>query len=82
MLADTFMPELKFESIILVEPMFYRKLRPGDRAPDLAGLSSRRRDIWASYQAAYDALSARQAFQVWDPRILKIYVVSSRAHEF
>ncbi|KAI0689538.1 Alpha/beta hydrolase family-domain-containing protein [Cytidiella melzeri] len=71
MLADTYMPEVKFQSIILVDPMFYSKGRP---KLDLISLSSKRRDIWPSYEEAYNQLKSRSSYQAWDPRILKIYV--------
>ncbi|KII91511.1 hypothetical protein PLICRDRAFT_38279 [Plicaturopsis crispa FD-325 SS-3] len=32
-----------------------------------------RRDIWPSHEAAFEALSARKAFKVWDPRVLRAF---------
>lgn len=80
MLADTYMPELKFASLILVDPMLLRKPKPGEPVLDLGGPASKRRDIWPSYEEALKSLQSRPAFKVWDPRILEIYVVCIAAH--
>lgn len=71
-LADTFMPEIKFSSIILVDPMIYKT---GGPILNFIEMSARRRDIWPSYEEAYKQFSSRAAYKAWDPRVLKIYVV-------
>lgn len=75
MLADTYMPQLKFKSLVLVDPMLLRKPRPGEPQLDLQGPASKRRDIWPSREEALKSLQSRPSFQVWDPRILEIFVV-------
>ncbi|KAI0797268.1 Alpha/beta hydrolase fold-1 [Irpex lacteus] len=70
-LADTFMPEIKFSSIILVDPMIYKT---GGPILNFIELSARRRDVWPSYEEAYKQFSSRAAYNAWDPRVLKIYV--------
>ncbi|KAI0089547.1 Alpha/beta hydrolase fold-1 [Irpex rosettiformis] len=70
-LAGTFMPEIKFLSVILVEPMIYKT---GGPIVNFIELSARRRDIWPGYQEAYNQFSSRAAYQAWDSRVLDAYV--------
>lgn len=43
---------------------------------DLAGGAVRRRDVWPTRENAWETFMSRPSWQVWDERILKIYVVS------
>ena len=79
MLADTYQPALTFASLVLVDPMLLRKTKPGEPVLDLGAGSAKRRDIWPSRAEALRSLQSRPSFQVWDPRILEIYVVSISA---
>ena len=75
MLADTYTPPLAFASLILVDPMLLREPRPGGPQLDLVSPALKRRDVWPSREDALRTLQARPSFQVWDPRILDIFVV-------
>ncbi|KAI0342214.1 alpha/beta-hydrolase [Trametopsis cervina] len=72
-LSDTYMPKITYESIFLVDPMFYRRTE-ANTIKSLPVLSGKRRDVWPTYEEAYKQFSSRPAYQVWDPRILKLYV--------
>ncbi|GJE98701.1 alpha/beta hydrolase [Phanerochaete sordida] len=74
MLADVYLPQLAFASLILVDPMLVPKPLPGKPDFDLASPAARRRDIWASTADALASLRARPSFAAWDPRILELYV--------
>lgn len=74
MLADAYLPTLRFTSLILVDPMLLRKPFPGEQEPDLASGSAKRRDIWPSREEALKSLQSRPSFKIWDPRILELYV--------
>ena len=52
-----------------------RAPRPGEPKLDLAGGAVKRRDVWPSREEALRTLQARPSFQVWDPRMLEIFVV-------
>ncbi|KAJ3554135.1 hypothetical protein NM688_g3260 [Phlebia brevispora] len=74
MLVDTYMPQITFSSLILVDPMLLRKPLPEERELDLETGAVKRRDIWPSREEALSALQSRPSFKIWDPRILKIFV--------
>lgn len=74
MLADTYKPDLKFRSLILVDPMLVRKPEPGTFSLDLAAPTAKRRDVWASRADALKSLQQRPASAAWDPRVLELYV--------
>lgn len=74
MLADTYKPDLKFRSLILVDPMLVLKPKPGTFSLDLAAPTAKRRDVWASRADALKSLQQRPASAAWDPRVLELYV--------
>lgn len=75
MLVDTYTPELKFESIILVDPVLFPKMQAADLKLNLASLTAKRRDIWPSHEDADSFFKSRPAFKVWDSKVLDIYIV-------
>lgn len=75
MLVNTHMPTIEFASLVLVDPMLLLPERPGRKLPDLYSPAARRRDIWPSFEEALKSLQSRPSFQVWDSRILELYVV-------
>ena len=75
MLVNTYTPPIEFASLVLVDPMLLRQERPGEILVDLLSPTQRRRDIWPSFEEALKNLQSRPSFQVWDPRILELYVV-------
>ena len=56
-----------------------RKPLPGEVQPNFVPGSLKRRDIWASREEALRLMLVRPPFNAWDPRIVKIFVVSSPA---
>lgn len=78
LLADTFLPTLRFASIILVEPMLAPKPRAGE--PDFNPWKSvaKRPDVWASREEAKAFFASKGAYKAWDARALDIYVVRRR----
>jgi hypothetical protein len=66
------MPEIRFESIILVDPMVYKKML---LTVNLTDVSATRRDIWPNYDEAYKQFRTRKAYKTWDPRVLDVYLV-------
>jgi len=73
MLSTTYVCPVTFSSIMLVEPML---LHPPWIVPESTALAEgarKRRDIWPSRDAAYDIMSARPSWRVWDPRVLKAF---------
>ena len=75
MLSTTYMPEIKFQSVIFVEPGIFRKQREGEPDPDLAQLVEKREDIWSSYEEALKSFNTSRAFRNWNPRVREIYAV-------
>lgn len=77
MLSTTYTPFIKFTAILLVEPMILFPPHILAESGKLAAASRKRRDIWPSRAAALEMLHTRQAFQIWDPRVLEKFVVRS-----
>ena len=80
-LSCTYVDPVKFSALVLVEPML---LPPPEIAPESDILTTgavKRRDIWDSKAEALQLLQPRPAWRVWDPRVLKLYVVSVSAGE-
>jgi hypothetical protein len=48
----------------------------GPLTKTLVGGASKRRDVWDSRQEAFDALRTREAFKIWDERVLRVFTVS------
>ncbi|KZT40158.1 hypothetical protein SISSUDRAFT_1060517 [Sistotremastrum suecicum HHB10207 ss-3] len=67
-LSTTYFPKVKFDRLVFCEPMMFP---PGGPKLDLATGAEKRRDIWPSKQEAFDWLSNRSAFKIWDKRVLK-----------
>ncbi|KAJ3761025.1 Alpha/beta hydrolase fold-1 [Lentinula raphanica] len=77
LLALDFVPSLEsqFVSMILVEPMTMEPVAAAKGpARRLASGSESRRDIWSSKEDAYNMLKSRKTWQVWDDRVLRIFV--------
>ncbi|KAJ4477253.1 Alpha/beta hydrolase fold-1 [Lentinula aciculospora] len=77
LLSLDFAPSIEslFDSMILVEPMTMEPVAVAKSpAQKLASGSESRKDIWASAEEAYKMLKARRTWQVWDDRVLKIFV--------
>lgn len=80
------LPTVKYKYIVLVEPSLITqdswKAHLEDRQGALKFLTKatmKRRDTWNSREEAKDYFEPRLPWNTWDPRILDIYVVSSRA---
>ncbi|KAF8878111.1 Alpha/beta hydrolase fold-1 [Infundibulicybe gibba] len=73
-LALTFTPAIKFNSLILCEPMAMHQRFTGKPSEMLIGGAAKRRDIWPSREEAYRLLKSRPAWKVWDDRVLRIFV--------
>ncbi|GBE85089.1 alpha/beta-hydrolase [Sparassis crispa] len=76
-LAGTYVPKLKFTSVILVDPVLYphpplRGVR--DISGPLLAATNARRDIWPSRAEALAACQARSSFKAWDARVLQIFI--------
>ncbi|KAJ3795334.1 Alpha/beta hydrolase fold-1 [Lentinula aff. detonsa] len=79
LLSLDFAPSLEnlFASIVLVEPMTMEPAAAAKGpANKLASGSESRRDTWSSVEEAYRMLKARRTWQVWDDRVLRIFVAS------
>lgn len=74
-LADTFMPELKFESIILVDPTLWRGPVPEEVDLPIEIMAAKRKDVWRSREEARKFFHSRAMFTVWDPKVLDVYIV-------
>lgn len=75
LLATTYYPQLKFDSLILCELMAMSEEYGRKASGTLVKGASARRDIWASKEEAYQLLKNRAAWKVWDDRVLRIFVV-------
>lgn len=76
LLSLTFNPRPVFESLILVELMIMNQEQSRGPGRFLLGASSNRRDTWPSKEEAYVVMKSRKALQVWDDRVLRLFVVS------
>lgn len=74
LLAQTYGPNLKFESMILVELMSVeRRFMEKPSGMLLKGAVSRR-DVWSSKEEAYQWMKSRPAWKVWDDQVLRRFV--------
>lgn len=82
-LAHTFYPVAKFESLVLVEPMLIisRHFKGSGRKLRLDEGALVRRDFWESKEEAWLSLSAK-GMKEWDKRVVKLFVVSQAAPDF
>ena len=62
-----FHPRL-LDSLIFVDPIMQQDLKPHK---SLAGLSTFRRDVWPSREAAAEKFRSNKFYQAWDPRVLE-----------
>lgn len=81
-----FSDNVPYVSMILVEPTMVTKelymdtLEFRNTTMDFTvGATSVRRDTWPSKEAAFAWLSKRQPWNSWDPRVVRLYTVSSSA---
>ena len=58
-------------SLVLIDPIFQRDLGPHMA---FAGLSTFRRDVWPSRQAAANKFRSNKFYQKWDPRVLDKWI--------
>ena len=78
MLANTYFPKIPFTSFILTEPMgFPKDSMPPTLTVFLTNSAEKRRDVFPSREEALTWLQSRAGFKVWDPRVLRIFVVRS-----
>lgn len=77
-LSATYLPSIAYSSLIFVDPTMFPKPATGitSMPVSLADNALKRRDIWTSRSEALQTLQSRASFKVWDPRVLKIFVVS------
>ncbi|KAK0451576.1 Alpha/beta hydrolase fold-1 [Armillaria borealis] len=74
LLSLTFNPRPVFESLILVELMTMNQEQSRGPGTFLVSASSNRRDTWSSKEDAYAVMKRRKAWQVWDDRVLRLFV--------
>lgn len=78
MLCTTYIDPVAFSALVLVEPMLLPP--PGGQQQEsdmLRAGAAKRRDIWPSRPEALEALQSRPSWKIWDPRVLRLFVVSS-----
>ncbi|KIY69948.1 alpha/beta-hydrolase [Cylindrobasidium torrendii FP15055 ss-10] len=73
LLTTTLQPRLRYESLILIEPMILNQEGLGG-VTFLAKGAVNRRDIWASKEEAYTLMKARKPWKFFDDRVLKLYI--------
>ncbi|ESK96126.1 hypothetical protein Moror_7267 [Moniliophthora roreri MCA 2997] len=77
LLSMNYFPQIKFESLVLIEVMIMKLNSTFGITVEsnvLASGSVNRRDVWASQEDAYTSLKSRKSWQVWDDRVLKVFV--------
>lgn len=74
-LAHTFYPAVRFDSLVLVEPMLFtvRHFKARGHGPKLHETALARRDFWESREEAWTSLSSK-GMKTWDKRVLKLFV--------
>lgn len=79
-LAHTLYPVVKFDSLVLVEPMLItiRHFKASGRKPGMEEGALARRDFWESREEAWTSLSTK-GMKGWDKRAVKLFVVSRAA---
>jgi hypothetical protein len=79
-LALTYQPQLKPEFLIMIDMMGISSEAIPAMMKFLTEGSINRRDVWPSREEAYKLLKARQAWRIWDDRVLRLFVVSLVLH--
>lgn len=76
-LSHTFYPVVKFDSLVLVEPMLVtaRHFKGTGRKSGLDDGALARRDFWESREEAWTSFSTK-GMKGWDKRVVKLFVVS------
>ncbi|KDQ58664.1 hypothetical protein JAAARDRAFT_34499 [Jaapia argillacea MUCL 33604] len=72
--TPTFQPKVKYQALILVDPMLMAAPFEHDMGNFLSKGAQVRRDIWPSKAHAHQAFASRPAFKSWDPEVLRLYV--------
>lgn len=74
-LAHTFHPAVRFDSLVLVEPMLLttRHFKARGHELKLNETALARRDLWESKEEAWTLLSSK-GMKTWDKRVLKLFV--------
>jgi len=85
-MTQTYPKPPKFHAIVLCEPMMAPTDLPVD--PTMAKTTSawpamtlKRRDIWPTREDALTDFLSKKSFQVYDPEVFRIYVVSTELQE-
>ncbi|CAL1697815.1 unnamed protein product [Somion occarium] len=77
-LSETYMPELRFSSMILVEPMIVpeppKAFKERLSAGFLISAAQRRRDVFPSREEATKYVQNSGVSKHWDPRVQKVFV--------
>ncbi|KAG6837462.1 hypothetical protein H0H93_009005 [Arthromyces matolae] len=74
LLSLGYSPNVLFKSLILVEPLSSRANFIQDASKMLVAGTSKRRDIWPSFEEAYDMLKSKAVWKAWDDRVLRKFV--------
>ena len=71
----SFMHPRLFRTLVLIDPVIQRHASvPEDVGPSPARLSTFRRDVWPSREAAAKSFQASKFYQAWDPRVLDRWI--------
>lgn len=75
-LAQGFYPKIKWEALVLCEPMIMPLESGNDFIEVLGDGAMKRRDIWPSREEAYRTFTDRgRIWRTWDPRVRRLFVV-------
>lgn len=74
-LIDSYMPAVKFSSLILAEPMILSPSQAGHLAFDMSAGAARRQHIWGSRAEALEHIRTNRRLRTWDPDVQLSYVV-------
>ncbi|KIP03772.1 hypothetical protein PHLGIDRAFT_110421 [Phlebiopsis gigantea 11061_1 CR5-6] len=73
MLSTTYMPDIKFHSVVLAEPMIVRRPRAGELDFDIVDAAIKRKDTWPTREAALRYFQSSISCRGWDAEILEKY---------
>ncbi|KAF9037745.1 Alpha/Beta hydrolase protein [Panaeolus papilionaceus] len=74
-LAQGFYPKIKWEALVLCEPMIMPLESGKDFIEVLGDGAMKRRDIWPSREEAYRTFTDRgRIWRTWDPRVRRLFV--------
>lgn len=82
LLALSFYPLIRFEALVLVEPMIVAHEYTQHAQELLLSGVTKRQDRWPSQQAAYLSLQRRRTWKAWDDRVLQAFVVCTSLLSF